>query len=77
MICWNDWKDKAVYSIIKEEIIVNGIDVYLVVGRFESGNQKYVIVRDNRGACTLTEKEWKRVYGLQHPKRWEKKGRIA
>lgn len=50
---------------------MNGIDVYLVVGRFESGNQKYVIVRDNRGACTLTEKEWKRVYGLQHPKRWK------
>lgn len=56
---------------------MNGIDVYLVVGRFECKNQKYVIVRDNRGACTLTEKEWKRVYGLQHPKRWKKKGRIA
>ena len=73
MICW---KDKATYSIIEEENVVNEIS-YLVVGRFECRNQKYVIVRDNRGACTLTEKEWKRVYGAQHPKRWKKREKIA
>lgn len=56
---------------------MNEIGVYLVVGRFECRNQKYVIVRDNRGACTLTEKEWKRVYGAQHPKRWKKREKIA
>ena len=73
MICW---KDKDTYSIIEEENVVNEIS-YLVVGRFECRNQKYVIVRDNRGACTLTEKEWKRVYGAQHPKRWKKREKIA
>ena len=42
---------------------MNGIDVYLVVGRFECGNQKYVVVRDNRGACTLTEKSGRGFMG--------------
>lgn len=73
MICW---KDRATYSIIEEENIME-ITEYLVIGRFECRNQKYVIVRDNRGACILTEKEWKRVYGAQHPKRWKKREKIA
>ena len=73
MICW---KDRATYSIIEEENIME-ITEYLVIGRFECGNQSYVVVRDNRGACTLTAQEWKRVYGQQHPKRWKKREKIA
>ena len=73
----NCWKDKITYSIIEEENILGEIDAYLVVGRFECEGQEYVIVRDNRGACTLTEQEWERIYGLQHPKRWSVTGKIA
>ena len=45
---------------------------YKVVGKFLSPSKitgeivKMVVVRDERGACTMPEDEWKWVYGRQH-----------
>lgn len=50
---------------------------YVVVGKFLSPSKisgemvKMVVVRDDRGACTMSEDEWKWVYGRQQQNRWK------
>ena len=49
---------------------------YTVVGEFvshgKSGEEvKMVVVRDSRGACTMSEKDWKWVYGPLHGNKWK------
>ena len=51
---------------------------YKVVGKFLSPSKisgemiKMVVVEDDRGACVMSEDEWKWVYGRQHQGRWKK-----
>ena len=51
---------------------------YKVVGKFLSpskisgGMIKMVVIKDNRGACVMSEDEWKWVYGRQNHERWKK-----
>ena len=58
-------------------------DEYKVVSKFLSLYQiegkmvRMVIVQDNRGACTMSEDEWKWVYGRQHRDRWKKNDSAA
>ena len=49
---------------------------YTVVGEFvshgKSGEEvKMVVVRDSRGAYTMSEKDWKWVYGQLHQNKWK------
>lgn len=56
---------------------------YVVVGKFLSPSKvtgemiKMVVVRDERGACTMPEDEWKWVYGRQHREKWKKNDSAA
>lgn len=56
---------------------------YKVVGKFLSLSKitgemvRMIVVQDDRGACVMTEDEWKWVYGRQHRDRWEKKSEVA
>lgn len=56
---------------------------YKVVGKFLSPSKitgemvNMVIVQDDRGACVMTEDEWKWVYGRQHRDRWNKNDSAA
>lgn len=34
---------------------------------------KMIVVQDERGACTMTEDEWRYVYGRQHMEKWKNK----
>ena len=51
---------------------------YKVVGKFLSPSKvtgemiKMIVVQDERGACVMSEDEWKWVYGRQHMSRWKK-----
>lgn len=59
------------------------IDKYKKVGEFlspskESGTfEKCVIAKDSRGACVVSESEWKKIWGKQNPERWKKKADVA
>ena len=59
------------------------MDEYKVVGKFLLPSKvtgemvKMVVVRDERGACTMLEDEWKWVYGRHHRDRWDKKSDVA
>lgn len=50
---------------------------YKVIGKFLSPSKisgeevKMVVVRDSRGACTMSEKDWKWVYGQLHQNKWK------
>ena len=56
---------------------------YKVVGKFLSLSKitgemvRMIVVQDDRGACVMTEDEWKWVYGRQHRDRWKKKSEVA
>ncbi len=55
---------------------------YKIVGEFLSSKNgcemiRMVIVQDNRGACVMSEDEWKWVYGRQHQDRWKKNDSVA
>ena len=55
---------------------------YTVVGEFvthgKSGEEvKMVVVRDSRGACVMSEKDCKWVYGQLHMGRWQKNDSAA
>ena len=56
---------------------------YKVVGKLLSPSKitseivKMVVVRDERGACTMPEDEWKWVYGRQHQNRWKTNDSVA
>ena len=56
---------------------------YKVVGKFLSLSKitgemvRMIVVQDDRGACVMTEDEWKWVYGRQHRDRWDKKSDVA
>ena len=56
---------------------------YKVVGKFLSPSKvtgemiKMVVVRDECGACTMPEDEWKWAYGRQHRERGKKNDSAA
>lgn len=56
---------------------------YKVVGKFLSPSKitgemvRMIVVQDDRGACVMTEDEWKWVYGRQHRDRWNKNDSAA
>ena len=56
---------------------------YKVVGNFLVPSKilgemvKMVVIQDDRGACAMSEDEWKWVYGRQHRNRWNKKSDVA
>ena len=56
---------------------------YKVVGKFLSLSKitgemvRMIVVQDDRGACVMTEDEWKWVYGRQHRDRWNKNDSAA
>lgn len=46
-------------------------DEYKVIAEIETGYEKRVVIRDSRGACVMSEDEWRHVYGAQHTEKWE------
>lgn len=46
---------------------------YEVIKQFECCEKQMVIVRIGNNVHVMDEDEWKKVYGRNHPERWEQK----